>query len=124
MSGTSGTSGRGRRRGRAPVPGEPVDPVALGDALAEVGADLGLADPGVIAVLTARWADVVGPAIAPNARLRGLRGSTLTIAVENGAWATQLRYLEDQMLARIAELVGSDAIDTVRVVVVPRERSE
>ena len=59
---------RGRRgRGRRGVPGEPVDPVPISDALAEVGADLGLADPGVIAVLTERWVDVVGPAVAPNA---------------------------------------------------------
>ena len=112
-----------RRRGGS-VPGEPVDPVPIADALAEVGADLGLADPAVIAVLTERWVDVVGEAVAPNARLRSLRGSTLTIAVETGAWATQLRYLESQMLARISELVGSDAIDTVRVVVIPRERED
>ena len=115
---------RGARGRRSGVPGEPVDPVPLADALAEVGADLGLADPGVIGVLAERWADIVGPAIAPNARLRSLRGSTLTIAVETGAWATQLRYLESEMLARIAALVGSDAIDTVRVVVVAREGRE
>jgi hypothetical protein len=112
---------RSRRRGGS-VPGEPVDPVPIGDALAEVGADLGLADPGVIGVLSERWVDVVGPAIAPNARLRSLRGSTLTIAVETGAWATQLRYLETEMLARIAAIVGDGAIDAVRVVVAPRER--
>jgi predicted nucleic acid-binding Zn ribbon protein len=88
------------------------------------GADLGLADPGVIATLAERWVDVVGPAIAPNARLRSLRGSTLTIAVESGAWATQLRYLESELLARITAIVGADAIDAVRVVVTPHERSE
>jgi predicted nucleic acid-binding Zn ribbon protein len=106
------------------VPGEPVDPVPLADALAEVGADLGLSDPGVIGTLDERWAEIVGSSIAPNARLRSLRGSTLTIAVESGAWATQLRYLESALLARIAAIVGDDAIDTVRVVVAPRERNE
>ena len=111
-------------RGRRGVPGEPVDPVPISDALAEVGADLGLAAPGVLAALTERWVDVVGPAVAPNARLRALRGSTLTVAVETGAWATQLRYLEAEMLARIGEIVGRDAIDTVRVVVAPRERGD
>ena len=106
------------------VPGEPVDPVPLADALAEVGADFGLADPGVIGVLQERWAEIVGPAIAPNARLRALRGSTLTIAVETGAWATQLRYLEPEMLGRISAIVGDDVIDAVRVVVAARERRE
>ena len=117
------TRWRHGRRARG-VPGEPVDPVPLAEALAAVGADLGLADPGVIGVLSERWPEIVGPAIAPNARLRSLRGSTLTIAVETGAWATELRYLETQMLARIAAIVGDDAIDTVRVVVAPRERRE
>jgi predicted nucleic acid-binding Zn ribbon protein len=93
--------------------------VPVADALADVGAELGLADPGVVGTLAERWTEVVGPAIAPNARLRSLRGATLTIAVESGAWATQLRYLESELLARIAAIVGDDAIDTVRVVVQP-----
>jgi predicted nucleic acid-binding Zn ribbon protein len=106
------------------VPGEPVDPTPLTEALAEVGADLGLADPGVVGVLSARWSEVVGPAIAPNARLRALRGSTLTIAVETGAWATQLRYLEDALLARIDAMIGTGVVEHVRVIVAPSERRE
>ena len=115
-----------RRRGRwaRGVPGEPAEPTPLGEALAAVGSDLGLADPVLIGVLNDRWADIVGPGIAPNARLRSLRGSTLTIAVETGAWATQLRYLESEIVARIAAIVGNDVIDDVRVVVAPRERRE
>jgi glycosyltransferase involved in cell wall biosynthesis len=37
-----------------------------------VGAELGLSDPGVIRTLTDRWTEIVGPSIAPNARLRSL----------------------------------------------------
>ena len=106
------------------VPGEPTDPVVVGDALAAVSAELGLADPGVVGELVDRWAEVVGAAIAENARLRAVRGSTLTIAVESGAWATELRYLESEILARVAAIVGDGVIDTVRVVVVPREHQE
>jgi predicted nucleic acid-binding Zn ribbon protein len=114
-------TGRRRRRWARDVPGEEAEPTRLADALAEVGAGLGLADPGVIGVLNDRWPEIVGPAVAPNARLRSLRGSTLTIAVETGAWATQLRYLEAQLKARIAAIVGDGVIDDVRVVVAPRE---
>ena len=111
-----------RRSGRPTgVPGEPTDPVPVGDALAAVSAELGLADPGVVGALVDRWAEVVGSAIAENARLRAVRGSTLTIAVESGAWATELRYLESEILARVATIVGEGVIDTVRVVVTPRE---
>ena len=111
-----------RRSGRPTgVPGEPTDPVPVGDALAAVSAELGLADPGVVGALVDRWPEVVGSAIAENARLRAVRGSTLTIAVESGAWATELRYLESEVLARVATIVGDGVIDTVRVVVAPRE---
>jgi len=107
---------RSRHRG---VPGEPVDPVPIGDALAEVGEELGLAEPRVIGVLSARWPEIVGHAVAEHARLRALRGSTLTIAVDSGPWATQLRYLEADVLARVAALVGDGVVDSVRVVVTP-----
>jgi len=114
------------RRSRRPtgVPGEPTDPVPVGDALAAVSAELGLADPGVVGALVDRWAEVVGSAIAQNSRLRAVRGSTLTIAVESGAWATELRYLETEILARVATIVGDGVIDAVRVVVAPREHQD
>ena len=109
-----------RRRARG-VPGEPVDPVPLGDALAAVSAELGLTDPSVVGALTARWPEIVGGAVAQHATLRAIRGATLTIAVDSGAWASQLRYLEADILARVASIVGDGVVDTVRVVVVPRE---
>jgi predicted nucleic acid-binding Zn ribbon protein len=103
------------------LPGESTDPMAVGEALAEVGAELGLADPLVVGVLAERWPDIVGTNIAGNARLRALRGATLTIAVDSGAWATQLRYLESDVLARIAAIVGDGVVEQVRVVVTPRD---
>ncbi len=102
------------------VPGEEPDPVPLGEALAAIGAELGLADPGVVGTLAAQWAELVGPALATSARLRALRGDVLTVAVDSGAWATQLRYLERALLDRIAELVGVGVVREVRVVVEPR----
>ena len=112
---------RARHRG---VPGEPVDPVPIGEALAEVGEELGLAEPRVIGLLSARWPEIVGPAVAEHARLRALRGSTLTVAVDSGPWATQLRYLEADVLARVAALVGDGVVDSVRVVVAPPGESD
>ena len=110
-----------RRRRPTGVPGEPEpDPTRLADALAAIGNELGLADPRVVGTLAARWSEVVGDAVAGQARLRSLRGDVLTIAVDSGAWATQLRYLQDDMLARIAGIVGAGVVREVRVVVEPR----
>jgi predicted nucleic acid-binding Zn ribbon protein len=110
-----------RRRKPTGVPGEPEpDPTRLGDALAAIGNELGLADPRVVGTLAARWPEVVGEAVAGQARLRSLRGDVLTIAVDSGAWATQLRYLHDDLLRRIAAMVGEGLVRDVRVVVEPR----
>lgn len=109
------------RRKPTGVPGEPEpDPTRLGEALAAVGSEFGLADPQVVGTLADRWPEVVGDAVAGQARLRALRGHVLTIAVDSGAWATQLRYLHDDMIARIAGIVGDGVVREVRVVVEPR----
>ena len=110
--------GRPRRRARG-VPGEPDDPTALGDALAAVGAELGLSDPGALSALSARWSEVVGPDVAPHARFRSLRAGVLTVGVDSGPWATQLRFLETTLRERVADVVGADVVQSVRVVVEP-----
>jgi predicted nucleic acid-binding Zn ribbon protein len=105
-----------RRRPRG-VPGEEEPPVPIGDALAQVGAELGLADPAALRAITERWSEVVGDAIAHHARVRSLRGTRLTVGVEAGPWATELRYLEREVLARIDDLVGPGVVTEVRVTV-------
>jgi predicted nucleic acid-binding Zn ribbon protein len=110
---------RSRRRSGRGVPGEEEPPTPVGDALAEIGAELGLADPSTLRAITTRWSDVVGAAIAQHARIRSLRGTVLTIAVESGAWATELRYLEHDVLARIESIVGPNVVTEVRVAVDP-----
>lgn len=102
------------------VPGEEPDPVPVGEALAAIGHELGLADPGVVGTLADQWSELVGPALAGNARLRALRGDVITVAVDSGGWATQIRYLERALLDRIADLVGAGVVREVRVVVEPR----
>lgn len=110
-----------RRRFRATgVPGEEPEPVAVGDALAAIGSELGLADPAIVGALAREWPELVGPALAGQARLRSFRGSVVTVAVDSGAWATQLRYLEHDLLERIAERVGPGVVRELRVVVEPR----
>jgi len=108
---------RPRRRGARGVPGEEEPPTPVGDALAEISAELGLADPTTLRAITSRWSEIVGGAIAQHARVRSLRGTTLTVAVESGAWATELRYLEPDVLAQIESIVGAGVVTQMRVVV-------
>jgi predicted nucleic acid-binding Zn ribbon protein len=94
-------------------------PTPLVDALREVGSQLGLPEPDLVASLGDRWAEVVGPAVAAHARPRNFRDGTLTIAVDAPPWATELRYLETQIRARLAAISGGDSVQHVRVVVDP-----
>ncbi len=92
-------------------------PVA--DPLARLSAELGLPDVASAGALTDHWVDVVGPGVAPHARVRSLRGGVLTIAVDASPWATELRYQEETIRTRVAELTGTDTVRSVRVVVDP-----
>jgi predicted nucleic acid-binding Zn ribbon protein len=75
-------------------------PRSLRDGLARVSRELGLADPDAFAIVMTRWSEVVGPAVAARARPRHLRAGVLTVAVDDGGWATQLRYSEADVTAR------------------------
>jgi len=108
-----------RRLSRPVVPGEPGEPVSIGDAAALVGDELGLAEPRSFARLVDGWNDVVGDAIAHHSRPRGVRNGTLEIIVDAPAWATHLRYLEADLVERASRLVGPGVVSGVRVSVDP-----
>jgi predicted nucleic acid-binding Zn ribbon protein len=61
----------------------------------------------------ARWEDAVGPTVAAHARPVKLAEGRLLVDVDEPGWASQLRYLEADLLARIREVAGPgvDAID-------------
>ena len=77
-------------------------PRSLRDGLARVSRELGLAEPDAFEIVTTRWSEIVGPAVAARARPRHLRAGVLTVTVDDGGWATQLRYSEADVIARYA----------------------
>ena len=78
---------------------------------------LGLAEPERIGAALTCWPDVVGPAIAAHSTPRSLGRGTLTVEVAGPEWTTELRYLEGDVLARLAERLGPDLVTAVRFVV-------
>jgi predicted nucleic acid-binding Zn ribbon protein len=98
------------------------EPVPLRDAVAKVGAELGMPAPDVLSVLTAHWSEIVGPVVAAHARVRSVRDGACTIEVDGPAWATQLRYAANEVLGRANEHCGEGVLASVKVVVVgPRK---
>ncbi|MDQ2724981.1 MAG: DUF721 domain-containing protein [Actinomycetota bacterium] len=76
---------------------------------------LGGPDPALTTAVFAHWADLVGPALADHTKPVVLRHGVLVVAVDQPAWATQVRFLATQILARIAESTGRADVTELRV---------
>lgn len=66
-----------------------------------------------------RWPELVGDAIAAQSRPVAMNGTTLVVAVSDPAWATQLRFLEHDLIERLQNELGADAIAAIEVRVRP-----
>jgi len=53
-----------------------------------------------------RWDDAVGPTVAAHVRPVRLDAGTLLVEVDDPAWATQLRFLDEELRRRLAEVSG------------------
>jgi predicted nucleic acid-binding Zn ribbon protein len=62
-----------------------------------------------------RWAGVVGEDIAAHAVPVSLTDGVLSIQAESTAWATQLRMLQSQILAKIDTAVGQGVVTRLRI---------
>jgi predicted nucleic acid-binding Zn ribbon protein len=63
------------------------------------------------------WDALVGESVAAHARPRIVRQGVLTVEVDSPEWATQLRYLEGELLIRIGRKVRPGVVTGLRVVV-------
>jgi predicted nucleic acid-binding Zn ribbon protein len=63
-----------------------------------------------------QWSTVVGDQIAEHANPSSLREGVLTVEAESTAWATQLRMVQAQILAKIAAAVGDGVVTSLRIV--------
>ncbi len=90
-------------------------PRPLAGLLDAVMAGLGGPTVATIVVIHERWDEVVGPEVAPHARPVGIEAGRLKVAVDSPGWASHLRWSEQEILARLAALVGPDEITAVAV---------
>ncbi len=96
---------------------EPGEPVPLGDSVAAVGRELGMAAPDAFATIAGAWPEIVGAALVGHAHIRSIRAGVCTIAVDGPGWATQLRYAERQVVERAQRRCGPGVVTSIRVVV-------
>lgn len=60
------------------------------------------------------WEDLVGPAIAANARPAGLKDQLLLVDVASSVWMQQLQFLKAEMIARINAGLPGAGIEKIR----------
>ncbi|MBD8507018.1 DUF721 domain-containing protein [Hoyosella sp. G463] len=113
---TRSRSARPMRRGgwSSPRP-DSRDPQALGSLANQIAKQRGWSGPISGGSVIGHWARIVGPDIAEHATPVRLENGVLSIEAVSTAWATQLRYMQSQVLARIAASVGHGVVTTLRI---------
>jgi predicted nucleic acid-binding Zn ribbon protein len=85
------------------------------ELLDTASARLGGPTSATAAAVFGHWADQVGPDIAAHARPLSLHDGVLTLEVDQPAWAAQLRYMEAEILARLAASAGGAEVARLAV---------
>ncbi|MEO3759754.1 DUF721 family protein [Mycobacterium sp. B14F4] len=104
-----------RRRWSGPGP-DSRDPQTFGAAASALARDRGWSGRVSEGAVFGRWTEVVGEGIAAHAIPTSLNDGVLTISAESTAWATQLRMVQAQVLAKIAAAVGDGVVRSLRIV--------
>ena len=105
---------RSRRRWSGPGP-DARDPQTLASVTRDVAKKRGWSPRVAEGAVFGRWPAVVGSNIADHATPTNLREGVLTVAAESTAWATQLRIIQSQVLAKIAAEVGDGVVISLRI---------
>ncbi len=103
-----------RRRWSGPGP-DSRDPQPLASATRDVAKKQGWSGRVAEGAVFGRWPTVVGHHIAEHATPTALREGVLTVTAESTAWATQLRIIQSQVLAKIAAEVGDGVVTSLRI---------
>lgn len=105
-----------------PLPDAPsADPVPMHESLDRIVRHLGGPSVDGTTRIFNRWPELVGEAVAAQSRPVAMKGTTLVVAVSDPAWATQLRFLEHDLVQRLRAELGQDAIVAIEVRVRPEQ---
>lgn len=107
-------AGGGRRSWSGPGP-DRRDPQTLGAATRDLAQSRGWSAQVAEGTVLGRWRSVVGEDIASHATPTRLADGVLSVSAESTAWATQLRLVQAQLLAKIAAAVGDGVVKTLKI---------
>ncbi|MCH2415213.1 MAG: DUF721 domain-containing protein [Acidimicrobiales bacterium] len=96
------------------------EPVHLRSVLEQLLKDFGTPDIRVVTSIVDQWEEVVGIDLAAKISAVAVSGSELIVRVDDPAWASQINWLEKQLLDKITNLVGEEKITSIRVRTTPK----
>ncbi len=110
-----GGAWRSRRRRWSGAGADDRDPQPLGRVVSRLAKERGWNTHLAGGQVFAHWAHLVGEEVAEHARPEALKDGELTVRAGSTAWATQLRLLQGQLLAKIAVGVGSGVVKRMKI---------
>ncbi|ORB84800.1 hypothetical protein B1987_14520 [Mycobacterium kansasii] len=105
----------GQRRGWSGPGPDSRDPQPLGKLARELAKKRGWSGRVAEGTVLGQWAAVVGQQIAEHATPASLDDGVLSVTAESTAWATQLRIMQAQLLAKIAAAVGNGVVTSLKI---------
>ena len=106
----------GRRARDEDEPFQPGrDPLRVAGAIQTLTAEMGWTGPMAEANVAIEWRELVGENIADHSTVVSVSDGTLSVQCDSSAWATQLRLMRHDLLARIAEHIPEAKINSISV---------
>jgi predicted nucleic acid-binding Zn ribbon protein len=93
------------------------DPLPLGAAISRLITERGWETPAAVGGVMGRWPQIVGPEVAQHCEPQRYDEDerVLTVQCDSTAWATQLRLLAPQLVARLNTDLGQGAVRLIKV---------
>ena len=108
-------TGARRRTGWSGAGPDSRDPQLLSSLTGSLAKNRGWSAKVAEGVVFGRWSSVVGEDVASHATPMTLKDGVLSVAAESTAWATQLRMLQSQILAKINAAVGQGVVTSLKI---------
>ena len=96
-------------------PGPDPYPRPIGASLEQLLGTLDAPSVDVLDIVFRDWASVVGPDLAAHSRPVSVDGDLLVIQAVDAAWASEFRWLEKELLERLAPTTNSTRITRLQV---------
>jgi predicted nucleic acid-binding Zn ribbon protein len=95
--------------------GDEREPLALRDSIDAVVRSMRGTGARSLAGVFGGWDEAVGAQVAAHARPVSLVDGCLVVEVDHPGWATQLRFLETDVLQQLREVAGADEVRRIEV---------